>query len=936
MTASSAIAQTPAPPSDPSKQEAEVVVVTGSRVQRDGYESPTPVSIVSADEISKSATPNIADFVNTLPAISGSQTPTVTSTQVGAGRQGINSLNLRGIGDVRTLTLLDGRRVGGMINTGVVDVSELPQQLISRVDVVTGGASASYGSDALSGVVNFVLDTKFTGLKGDFSGGETTYGDDRQWKADLSYGVGFANDRGHFLLSGEASREDGIYNPGNRDWATAGWAFMNNPAYTATNGQPLVLRRPNVVLSTATSGGAIACSGTSTCASLRGIAFGPGGTMYNLNFGSIVSDPVMSGGTQGDNAPRGKQDDSLVPRQNRQNLFTRVSYDVADDWNVFAEGMVSHLDTDTRYFSGTFGNTLTVRADNAYMPASLASRITALGLTSVPFGTLKSDNPVSGAHAEHGYLRGVVGVDGKFGAFGTDWKLNAYYQYARATLANTATNATQLTNWNQAIDAVRAPNGSIVCRSTLTNPTNGCVPYDLFGTGVNSLAQINYVTGNPNQHSHFEENVASFNITGEPFEIWAGPVSLAFGAEHRTESANGYADAVTQASTGNWDTTGGLPTIGGYKVSDAYIETVVPLAKDQTWAKSLDINAAARAVKYDTGTYGTWKIGAEYSPIDSVRFRGIVSRDVREANLADRYAGVFQAQASFQDPTTGAPRTARQLSSGNPDLAPEIGKTYSVGMVLQPTFLPGFNASIDFYKVDISGAISSLTVQQIVNLCASGNQTACALITATPGGSRQYDIVVKPLNLASESTKGLDFETSYRFQLADLFSGMDGAVGIRGLATNYINYTVNSGLPGAIVTERVGSVAQPDWRFNLSINYLNGPLSLTGAMRGVTPSVIDNSFIECSSGCPTSTANHPTYDNIQVDGATYFDLAASYMFGGDGQYEVYVNVRNLFNKDPAVVPPGPTGHATWLYSPASSAQFDVLGRTFRAGFRFKM
>ena len=180
----------------------EGVVVTGSRVVRDGYQAPTPVSVVGRDEIQRSATPNIADYVNTLPAVSGSSTPTTTNTQVGAGRQGINSLNLRGIGDVRTLTLLDGRRVGGMINNGVVDVSQLPQQLIARVDVVTGGASASYGSDALSGVVNFVLDTKFTGLKGEIVGGQTTYNDNRNWKAALSYGASFADGRGHFLLRG--------------------------------------------------------------------------------------------------------------------------------------------------------------------------------------------------------------------------------------------------------------------------------------------------------------------------------------------------------------------------------------------------------------------------------------------------------------------------------------------------------------------------------------------------------------------------------------------------------------------------------------------------------------------------------------------------------------------------------------------------------------
>ena len=417
--------------------------------------------------------------------------------------------------------------------------------------------------------------------------------------------------------------------------------------------------------------------------------------------------------------------------------------------------MASHLDTDTQYYYGGFSNTLTVHPDNPYMPAALASSITALGLTSVPFGTMKGDNGASGAHAEHGYLRGAAGVDGKFHALGTDWNLSAYYQYARATLANTATSATLLPNWNQAIDAVRASNGSIVCRSTLTSPTNGCVPYDLFGTGVNSKAQIAYVTGNPNQHTFYEENVMSFNITGEPFKIWAGPVSVAFGAEHRTEAANGYADPITQASPGNWDTTGGLPTIGGYVVSDAYIETVVPLAKDAAWAQSLDIDAAVRAVKYENGTYVPYKLGAEYTPIDGVRFRGVASLDVREANLADRYAGVFQAQSSFQDPNHNlASTTARSLASGNPNLTPEIGRTYSAGVVLQPSFLPGFNTSIDFYQVSISHAIESLTIQQIVNLCFAGNQTSCALITATPGAANQYDIVNKPLNLASEKNAG--------------------------------------------------------------------------------------------------------------------------------------------------------------------------------------
>ncbi len=929
LTATIAGAQTAErPASEPAEEE--LINVIGTRVVRDGYQSPTPVSVVGADEILRSATPNIADYVNTLPALSGSSTPRTTVAQVGAGRQGINSMNLRGIGDVRTLTLLDGRRVGGMINTGAVDVSSLPQQLITRVDVVTGGASASYGSDALSGVVNFVLDTRFTGFKGQVSGGVTTYGDNRNWQAALTYGTSFADGRGHFLLSGEVAHEDGIYDASNREWTEAGWAYINNPGYTATNGQPRVLLRPGVGLTTSTLGGAIACSATSACSSLRGIAFGPGGTPYNLVFGPIVSDPIMAGGTLGDNNVRsGSIENSVLPEQNRRNLFSRVSFDVADDWNVYAEGMYAYQDTDTRYYYGNFPNNLTVRPDNPYMPAEIAARITALGLTSVPFGTLKGDNGASGARAERGYARAVAGIDGKFSAFGSDWSLKAYYQFARATMTNTATRATLLPNFRQAIDAVRAPNGSIVCRSTLTNPNDGCVPYNVFGTGVNSQAQIDYVIGNPFRSDVYKQNVVSINIAGEPFDIWAGPVSIAFGAEHRTQSANGFADAITTQSPGNWDTTGGLPTIGSYKISDAYLETVVPLALDTAWAKSLNLNAAVRAVKYSSGTYATWKIGAEYAPIDGVRIRGVASRDVREANLADRFAGVFQSQASFQDPNNnGANTTARSLASGNPNLEPEIGRTYSAGVVLQPAFLPGFNTSIDYYKVDITQAIGSLSIQQIVNLCFAGNQTACALITATPGAVNQFDINNAPINLATESTQGLDFEASYRVDVGS------GTFGIRALATRYIDYTVDPALPGSIPTERAGTVNLPNWRYSFALNYDNGPMSLTGTVRGISSSVRSNEFVECTTGCPTSTGNNPTYDNIQAPAAAYIDLAATYRFGEDRQYQLFFNIRNLTNKDPAIVAAGPTGFGAWNNQPISAGQYDTIGRSFRAGFRF--
>jgi len=239
----------------------------------------------------------------------------------------------------------------------------------------------------------------------------------------------------------------------------------------------------------------------------------------------------------------------------------------------------------------------------------------------------------------------------------------------------------------------------------------------------------------------------------------------------------------------------------------------------------------------------------------------------------------------------------------------------------------------------VTDAIGSLTIQQIVNLCYAGNQDACALITATPGAANQYDIRNAPLNLASESTQGLDFEASYRFDVADVLPGMDGRVSIRALATHYISYDVDSGIPGSPVVDRVGQTANsgvPDWRYQVSLNYSSDRLSLTGTMRGVSASVINNAYIQCTSGCPTSTGDNPTYDNIQVPGATYFDVAATYRFGEDKQYEFFFNVRNITNKDPAIVAAGPTGYGSWTNNPVGAAQYDTLGRVYRAGFRFKM
>ena len=274
----------------PPAATASDIVVTGSRLVRNGAQAPTPVSVVTGAEIARSAPVTVADYVNQLPALSGSSTPRTPQSSVGAATGGANLLNLRNLGPNRTLVLLDGRRTTPSFLTGVVDINTLPTALIKRVDVVTGGASASYGSDAVSGVVNFILDTKFTGVSGNIQSGISTRGDSASYNASLSAGTGFADGRGHVIVSGSYAKQEAAFLDG-RGWYKA-YKIFANPAFVAGNGQPARLILPNTTLNTTDYG----LIGTGP---LRGTAFDVNGNVATTNFpfGPITSGFFQSGGT---------------------------------------------------------------------------------------------------------------------------------------------------------------------------------------------------------------------------------------------------------------------------------------------------------------------------------------------------------------------------------------------------------------------------------------------------------------------------------------------------------------------------------------------------------------------------------------------------------------------------------------------------------------
>jgi outer membrane receptor protein involved in Fe transport len=913
----------------------EEVIVTGTRIVRDGYEAPTPVSVLGAPELEATAVTNVAEAVNRLPAFFGSTITNGNGASYGGNTSGANSLNLRGLQPIRTLVLLDGKRIVGSNFSGfnndasAVDINTIPNNLIARVDVVTGGASAVYGSDALAGVVNFVLDKKFTGVKGSVEGNVTTYGDDEGYSMSLAVGEPFANDRGHVLVSGEHVFGAGIRG-NDRPWNDISYSLMPNPGYAAGNGQPQFITVSDRGSAQSTPGGLIV-SGP-----LKGTMFGPGGAPGTFTFGSRVSGALMSGGDY--QISRFDNLDSLDLRLQRTNVFTRLSYDITDDITAYAEVSWSRSKGRSLYGVAFFhlGN-VTVLSGNPFIPASVQARMTALGLTSFTLGTTNADESTGfSPYNARTQRRWMGGFEGKLTAFDTTWNWSAYAQRSMTGVSARVPHDEIGANYTLAVDAVLSPTtGQIVCRSTLTDPTNGCVPYNVMGIGVNTQAALRYIQGTAFTYVNLTQDVQEASITGEPLSTWAGPVSIALDFAHRKESTRAISTPLDQAAgyfSGNFSA-----SIGQYTVTEGAAEAVIPLAKDVSWARSLDLNAAARATDYSTSGYvTTWKVGGTYKPIDDITFRATQSRDIRAPNLSDLFNAGNSGGTTVND--NGSSVFIRQSTTGNPNLQPEKADSTGLGAVLQPSFLPGFGASVDYFNIKINGAITSLNAQNIVNLCNAGNTSFCGNIQRN--GAGQITVVnVKPANFQVQSERGIDFEASYSVPLDNIVADWGGKLSFRGLAT-YVDSlkTIGNGqvVEGAGVTGGFGGIgtsglSAPRWKYVLSATYENDTLSGTLTKRGVGSGVYNNALIQCTSGCPTATAANPTVDNNHVPAWSVYDLSLTYKVFESTQ--VFLTVQNLFNTDPPLIAaPASSG----VYTGQNNAQFDQFGRVFRAGVRFKM
>lgn len=690
-------------------------------------------------------------------------------------------------------------------------------------------------------------------------------------------------------------------------------------------------------VSNATYGGII------TNTALAGIAFSADGSPYQFAYGSPRLDPWMVGGQA--MANQANTFNTLDPSDHRQGVFTRVSYDLSDNVEVFLQGSWNYSDGESLSGHQYHLGNLLIRADNAFLPQSVRDLAAARGVTQFNVGKFNGDIPIRGTDNDRITRRVVAGANGSVNAADTDWSWDAYYQYGQTRSSENLPAITNNARYARAIDAIRGPNGTIVCRvngdASAANDDPACVPFNIFGEGVASPAAKDYVLGRPHRNQKFTQSVIAASAGGEPFDLWAGPVSLAFGAEHRKESVAG---AVPPEYVSGWFVGNYRASFGSYTVTEGFVETVIPLANGESWADSLDLNAAVRATDYSTsGFVTTWKIGATYAPMSDIRFRVTRSRDIRAPNLSELFQAGGANTNNVVDPFNN--RTVTQytgLNTGNLDLEPEKADTWGLGAVLTPTFLPGFSASFDYFNINIEDAIGNVNAQTIVDRCFEGDTAYCAAITRGPNASGVVVITqirTQPFNLVSQQNRGFDIDLSYRATLDQIVDSWAGNLSLRALATRYLENYRNDGI--APPTESVGQNGgngPPKWRYRLSAGYNLDPVGIVVTARGISAGVYDNTNIECQTGCPASTATRRTVAENDIDGAWYFDVNLSYQFLGndDGdEAEAFVTVKNVFNKDPAVVAQGPAG-TSFLSQPANPTLYDTLGRTFRAGVRFRM
>ena len=996
-------------------EELVEVQITGSRITlAPGMTAPTPVTSVTSEDMKALGPNQIIDSLNALPVFRNNSN---ANQSLGGQNSGGANVNMHGIGTNRTLVLLDGRRVVATNRFGSVDVNILPSMLLKNVETVTGGASASYGTDAVAGVTNFILDTKFEGAKVRAQYGETFVNDGANKEYGFAVGHSFMDGRLHFVGSFNSNQLDpieGTASMGKRSYIKH-WGYVTNPNAAG----PTYITAANVVPSNFAN--TLMFTSTASNPLDRLVFDGSGQSYQKLPFYGVGQ---LNGGCNCVALPNSNlstmyQDQNIQVGYDGKSGIGRLGFDVNDDTEVYVQGLWAQNHQRTRWQDVPLVSIWSSRIyqDNAFLPASAAALIAANGSRTAGAGAIAdggakyvaatvylnalASDPNGGSILDTGNKTAsyTAGLTTKV----RDWKVNAYVQHGENTQNYDGYNLPRVDRLQVAMDAVRDASGNIVCRAAQPQyDPNGywkdCVPINLFGGKGTMTPQMWQYIHQPFKHAYatvkqdlFEVSASGSLGVGLP----AGYITSAVGVNWRRDTfeqgtpnpADEYpalTDGRLLKDLGIGDgsrgivpqygcTPQGTPVAGGVpglryaasgfcgasnsssllfssqrfikgsdSVKEGFAEFQVPVLAKLPFAERLDANVAVRWADYEgAGQIWSWKGGLSWEINDQLRVRATTSRDVRAPNLRDRFDSTLGGvNATDRNSRLAAPipYSIISFSGGNPNLKPEKADTLTAGFVFQPAFLEGFQASVDWYKIEIKGAIAQLGAQTVLDQCNLGDAALCQYV------HRNNNTVQNPLgdlvqldnyylNLNSETYQGVDFELGYRKALT-LFGGGPESITVRAFATHYM--TVEQQPPqllnssgGRTAGPKIDNLSTTPDAATLMLGYRNGPLSVMVTERYTGDYSINRLFEESLVRAPV-VAGNTTVDDNTVGALLYTDLTAGWEPEQLPGLRVYSTITNLFDKNPGILPTvgGRTGFGPGLTG-------DLIGRRFVVGAEYK-
>lgn len=961
--------QAPAAPTSTAAAEedmSEMILVTGSRIAQPALASPSPLQIIDANAIRSTGAANLQEVLLQSPLF-GTPTVSRTNSNFSTSGAGLATVDLRNLGTARTLVLVNGRRhVSGSPNDQAVDLNSIPTAFVERVDVLTGGASSVYGSDAVAGVVNFVYKTRFEGIEANAQTGLSELGDDLRYQGNLTIGANTADGRGNVMAHIGYSKDGAVFSrnraASNVDQASTG-AFVTGdaadlfsvtrPFFSSFAPQGRFFSAPGVTAGTFNSNGQF-ITGFSTNGSATRAADG-----YNRSQFRTIALPVE-----------------------RLLLAARANYEVTNAIEVFLEGTFAKTSAITELepfavstagtngiFQGTGGfypveqrlanGTVFV---NPLVPAGLLATLGDVdgdGLRDVSFTRRLSDIDNRGSTADRTTYRLVAGLQGD--VFGT-WRWDVAYNYGRTDDNQNGTGQINLANFRNALVVTRDAGGNLVC-ADVNARAQGCVPANVYGANTLSSAAAQYVRADSNRTSFAEQSVFTANLSGDLLAnpLGAGPLGVAIGGEQRRERSASAFDALQQAGLNGGNA---IPnTSGSFNVSEAYIEGRLPLLADRPFFDELALRGAFRVSDYSTvGTAYSWNYGAEWSPVKGIRLRGMFARATRAPNVSELFQGLSQTfPTGINDPCTGVTAATAGLlgvtcrsfpgvnaniaanglftrtqadqqgisgfDGGNPLLSEEVADTLTAGVVIAPQwdFARGFNLTVDYSRTRIKGAVVSTPRQFILDQCfAQGQQQFCQFVTRRPAaeganspGSLNF-INSGATNSGGVFNSNLDVAANYTRDVGF------GRIAL-GVAYTHVFAFYQVPVPGSDPDYIDGEVGAAKNRFLATAGVTVGKVNFQYRGTYVGPSYLDDQFL-AAFDVPRNGAQG------RIGSRYYSDLQVQ--FDATDNFQFYVGANNLTNTKAPSIPSGLPGNVTGAET--DSGTYDAIGRRFYAGVRLRM